>query len=246
VTQKVWVFTIVRNEALLMPYFVRHYRTFCERVIVFDDHSDDGTPDLAYEGGAEVEVFPWSTGKFDDTIIVAFANRHYREAARGQADWIMWVDGDEFVYRDHLLDRLAVLKAAGVTLPIVRGYAMCAPQPPTGTGQLVEEVTTGVIDPVYDKRIVVDPALDIEWQVGKHAIMATDAVEDHDGEPPIKLLHYRWFGEAEHVARDRRNWDAMSDNNRNNNLGKECRPDFVGDHDLAWYRQAAAEAAPCV
>src|SRR5262245_41681292 len=103
-----WAFTLAYQEAVLIGHWVRHYRAFCERVVVYvDQDSDDGTADLALREGAEVRLH--DTGGFlDDFAFVAFAEERYKEA-RGAAEWVVWVDADEFLYHPRLAARLGEL-----------------------------------------------------------------------------------------------------------------------------------------
>ena len=39
----IWLYCICRNEARLMPYLLRHYETFVDKLIFYNDQSDDGT-----------------------------------------------------------------------------------------------------------------------------------------------------------------------------------------------------------
>ena len=112
-----WAYTLAYNESTLIPYWVRHYASFCERVTVYvDDATDDGTDVLAAKAGARV-TYHKTTG-IDDEGFVAFARERY-PAARGLAEWVIWVDADEFLYHPRIGERLAELRAQGVTRPVI-------------------------------------------------------------------------------------------------------------------------------
>ena len=53
----VWVVTPTLNEAATIQAVVRSVRPFCDKVLVIDGDSDDGTAQLAHEAGARVEIF---------------------------------------------------------------------------------------------------------------------------------------------------------------------------------------------
>ena len=40
------VYTILRNERIILPYFLRHYGSFADCLVVYDDRSDDGSREL--------------------------------------------------------------------------------------------------------------------------------------------------------------------------------------------------------
>ncbi len=124
-----WAYCLAYNEATIIPYWVRHYRTFCERVIVYQDtDTDDGTGGYALLEGGEVRSH--ALGGLDDLAFTAFAQEHYTEA-RGRADWVIWTDADELLWHPRGAGvRLHELRSQGVTYPHVLGYAMLADAPP--------------------------------------------------------------------------------------------------------------------
>ena len=79
---------IVKNEAdnlkLTLPNFIKT----CDRVIIVDTGSTDGTKEAAKQLGAEVYDFVWC----DD--FSAASNESIKHA---DSDWIAWFDADEYV-----------------------------------------------------------------------------------------------------------------------------------------------------
>ena len=43
---RIHVYTMSYSEEMFMPYFLRHYTSFAERVVVLDNHSSDRTADI--------------------------------------------------------------------------------------------------------------------------------------------------------------------------------------------------------
>jgi glycosyltransferase involved in cell wall biosynthesis len=239
-----WAFTLAYQEEALIKYWCRHYRTFCERYVVYvDAASNDRTAAVAYQYGAE--VFDHETGGLDDEGFVAFAREHYPEA-RGHADWVVWVDADEFLYHPHLGRRLAELRAQGVTRPHVQGYQMVADAPPSGSGHIYDEITRGLPANEYSKTCVFDPGLDVAWQPGKHHATVMGADVRDDGADPLKLLHYRYLGEEWLVARNARNFARMGEAQKGRRHGLETYPDYAGVYSPAWYAEQTANAQEVV
>lgn len=235
-----WAFTHAYNEALLIPYWVRAYKAFCERVIVYvDTLTDDGTEEVARAEGAEVREMV--CGQLDDVAFIAFAEAHYPEA-RGHADWVIWTDADEILYHPNLEQRLCDLRSEGVNCPTVTGYSMMADAPPTTSGQIYEEIQLGFRADSYSKVCVFDPNLDVHWQTGKHAANADGIVTD-DGSDPLRLLHYRWLGEDYFLERNRRNFARLNAMNKAMQHGHEIYPGYTGAYSPAWYaaRRGIAE-----
>jgi glycosyltransferase involved in cell wall biosynthesis len=239
-----WVYTVARNESLMMPYLLRHYATFCDRMVVYDDKSDDGTPDHARAGGAEVRPYPFEG--LDDIEFVGLANAVYIEA-RGQADWIIWVDADEFLYHPRgMLQRLLELKEAGITLPKVQGYGMIADAPPTTRYQIYDEINVGFEHHRYSKPCILNPILGIRWEVGKHDIKVFGNGATTNTDDPLRLLHYRYLGREYHEARNAKNWERISKQNIAYRLGYETAPGWQGEYSANWHEQQRHRADICV
>ena len=66
---KVWAYVIAWNEELMLPYYLRHYSTFCDKIIVYDNMSTDSTRMIAESYGDLVEVVPFDSGEeFNDYV----------------------------------------------------------------------------------------------------------------------------------------------------------------------------------
>ena len=104
----------------MMPYFLRHYETFANRIVLYDDGSDDGTREIIESHPlAELKDYPLDTG-IDDQDLIEFAESIYPEA-RGQADWVIWVDADEIIYHPELANKLQEYLDRGVKVPMIGG-----------------------------------------------------------------------------------------------------------------------------
>jgi hypothetical protein len=241
-----WAFTLAFNEEVMIRYWARHYRTFCERLIVYvDTDTDDGTILIAEEEGAETRPYV-SGGRLDDMAFIRFAEEQYKEA-RGKAEWFVWVDADEILYHPHLAGRLDTLRSQGVNAPPVTGYTMVADAPPTGDGQIYDELRMGFPAEAYSKPCLFDPELDIIWEPGKHTahlsgglVRATAAPDELNGTAttdPLKLLHYRYLGEQWMLERNARNFARVPLSQRGALLGIETFPGYSGPYSPAWYAE---------
>jgi glycosyltransferase involved in cell wall biosynthesis len=243
-----WAFCLAYNEATLIPYWVAHYRAFCERVVVYvDADSDDGTGAIALAYGAEVRLH--HTTGLDDVAFVRFAEEHYKEA-RGRAEWVVWVDADEFLYHPRMKRRLARLRAAGVSCPKVEGYQMVGDAPPSGPRPITAQIKKGIPAKEYSKVCVFSPELDVAWEPGKHTATVSGPAPTsdggHEGTDPLKLLHYRYLGEAWLTARNTRNFARMPAEQLGRRHGVETYPDHTGVYSAGWYAEQTANAQEVV
>lgn len=99
----VWLFTIVRNEALRLPYVLRyHFDLGVSRVVALDNASTDGTRDVLR---SDPRIHWLSTGQSFRKNKAAWLDLLLRRYGRGH--WNLVLDADElFVYPQ--MDRLAL------------------------------------------------------------------------------------------------------------------------------------------
>jgi glycosyltransferase involved in cell wall biosynthesis len=200
---KVWVFTICFNEAEILPWWLRHYETFAERIIVYDEQSTDGTREIL-KAHPKVEVREWPHKGLDDVQFVHCINSAYHEAA-GKADWVMWPDADELLYSPNIEH---VLKSAKEDMILSRGYALISNnfthvEPHVWNQlQLYQVVKSGYPQSNYDKYICWRPHVQVTHNIGRH----TDAGYPHcSGQlgiiPKLKLFHCHHVWGVEHTIK---------------------------------------------
>ena len=95
------VVTMMYNEAILAPLFVRHYAPWADKLTVFYSESTDDTSRQLEKTAAECNVkslmivpFEFPNG-FDDKLKIKCINQTVRKSS---ADFVVCVDADEFVY----------------------------------------------------------------------------------------------------------------------------------------------------
>jgi glycosyltransferase involved in cell wall biosynthesis len=80
----------VKNEARWIERVIASLQPVCNRIVVMDDHSTDGTPELLAAAG--VEVFPSPFETLDEARDKNWLLDHV-----GTPDWIVSIDGDEIL-----------------------------------------------------------------------------------------------------------------------------------------------------
>lgn len=202
---KVDVYSIMRNEIKILPYFLRHYETFADRIFVWDDGSNDGTLEML-KSHPKVKVLPLNLGRIDDDYFVNKLWPQYETISRGNADWVMCIDADEFIYHPNILNKLEELGKEGIKRVLCHGFTMYHPTFPTTSGQIYDEVKLGVKDKWSTKHVLFTPDIRIRWSRGRHRLRT-----DH---PPnivtildigIHILHFRYLGWEYYMERTKRN-----------------------------------------
>jgi len=209
------VYMMMKNEIQMLPFFLRHYEKFADKIFVWDDHSADGSKELLEKHPLVTLVNMPFTGIDDDYSRLHFYP-HYKYWSRQKADWVMCVDVDEFVYHPQLKEQLELFKKEDFDLAWPVGFLMMADSFPTDKGQQIwEEVKYGLRDPLMDKPVIFRPEIDIIFGGGRHRTATLEAPFRSDGlvrkrrRTGIQYLHYRFFGINNYIERIRRDCERM-------------------------------------
>lgn len=230
---RVWLYCILRDEIRILPYFLRHYVPWVEKLIFYDDHSTDGTRDLiASTEKCELRDWPGERGIVDDQF-VKFANTQWMEA-RGHCEYVAFVDADELLFHPQMLQLLSQYLRDGVEVPLVKGYTMISDTFPTTTGQIYDEIRTGIHDICWSKNAIF--RVHMFWNVGRHSIDQTRFQPRTSPTAEIKLLHYRCLGMDYLRWRHQRNWERVPERCRALNYGRNCEPGHEGHHGVEWFQ----------
>lgn len=195
--------TIAWNEEQLLPIFLNHYEKFCEKIIVYDNESDDGTAEIC-DAHSLVERRIYETeGQIRDDVYLQIKNTAWKEFR--DYDWVCILDLDEFVYHKDLETFLLSCKRKGISIPQTTGFSMWSESLPNPTSNIWEEITTGMRDTWYDKTPIFDPKLidDIGFKHGCHACYPAGVIV-YDKYPSLKLLHYKNIGGIERLENRRK------------------------------------------
>jgi hypothetical protein len=198
----VWAFCY--NQRHLVPYFAAHYRRFATRITVCDNYSNDGSREWLLDNGIVI-VDDAGQRKMDDRILKEQKNSLWK-ASRGQAEWVVVCDIDEFVYVSNLQRRLAWCVEHGISCVKLTGFSMVSDQLPAHAGQIYDHPAFQVGAPnpdFYDKIALFRPDLIDEVGYGEGAHAATPEgrglLYGLDGQ--FALLHYKHLGGPERLAR---------------------------------------------
>jgi glycosyltransferase involved in cell wall biosynthesis len=209
---KVEAYIIAWNEADIIRLTINHYKRFCDRIILFDNFSDDGTPEIAKELGCEVRTFG-RKGELSDPEYLKVKNYAWKFS---EADWVIVVDADEIIYHHDIKNILQRnIDASTIFKPM--GWNVFSHAMPVMD---YIEVTSGKSDNSYSKLCVFNPKkiTDINYVYGCHVAKPTgDVIYSTD---EIMLLHYRNIGgPARLVKRHALYRNRLSEINRRFKLG---------------------------
>lgn len=187
---RVLVMTMVRDEAEMLPRWVRHYaaQVGMENLLVLDDNSTDGSTDDLECTVHLVPPLPGSNFEGVRMDLVSGLAQGFLKVY----DYVVFVDADEFLVPDPtkhatLPDFLAARPDADVVAPV----ALNVLHLPTQEGPLRPDL------PVLDQRrfakfapLMCKPAIKripAKWKFGSHGIKAPYAVD-----PELYMLHLKF------------------------------------------------------
>ena len=248
------VYTIAWNEARVLPFFLRHYTQFAQRIVIADNGSDDKTAVIARQHPAVELTTIDSRGELREDVLLAFKNQAWK-ASRGRARWVIVCDVDEFLVHPDLLRYLDDSNRLGVTLPRTVGWQMVAESFPEASVDLVTAIPNGFPDPAYGKLCLFDPnaITEIGYAPGCHSAQPQGTVI-YDADPRLQLRHYKYLG-VEFVANRYRQLDQRrGDFNRTQGFGRQYSwsPERLQQEFALWRERArpvadqAVETAPTI
>lgn len=192
----------------MLPYFLRHYSTFADRIFIIDNGSTDKTTKIAKSNDKVTLLNFDCVYKFDDDSFEYEFNKFFTDSSkkysRGVADWVMCVDADEFIYHASMKNHLDSERKKGVRIIKPTAYQMVSEKIPTTKGQIYEECFLGVRSRGYDKPIIFDPELDMVFGVGRHKLVSPADIKQTRAK--LSLLHYRYISRDYFIERSVITW----------------------------------------
>lgn len=213
---RICVYTFCYNEEKILPFFLRHYLSFCDEVVVYDNGSTDNSAKII-NSFKNTRIVKYNPGELRDDLHVVMKNNIWKEA-RGRFDFVIVVDADEFIYYPDMKKLLAYCKKNGKTVLHQKGYEMVGESDPGSEGMLNDRIKKGVYNRLYDKKVVFDPnkIREMNYTPGAHKAVPRGRVR-YFRSPDLKLLHYKFLSKERYL--DKVANVRQSDENRKKNYG---------------------------
>ncbi len=181
------------NERELMPAFVAHYKRMGAHIHIYDNHSTDGSDELARELGCKVQQHG-SPDAFDSVEHTQVRNEGWK-AYRTSHDIALVIDMDEFIMPvlPFSVNQPAVVR--------VQGYDCYSKSMPTQV-PISDQAALwqGIPKDAYSKPCVLNlrKLRKITFEAGGHRVLRARPSVDYHMPPPLEvaplLLHLRFVG----------------------------------------------------
>lgn len=115
-----WGLLRIKNEARWIDRVIQSIQPVCNRILILDDHSDDGTPEICESLGCT--VFRSEFEGIHEARDKDYLLEQVWAAGAKVGDWCLMIDGDEMLYAPDvpvLLEWIKRGKVGGYSLPIL-------------------------------------------------------------------------------------------------------------------------------
>lgn len=177
-------YVIAWNEIDIIELTIKHYQKF-SNVTLFDNFSDDGTPELAKRLGCQVLTFG-RKGELNDAEYLKIKNRAWKKS---KADFVIIVDADEILEQPTETD---------CTIFRTKGFNIYSHEMPK---ESYSEILTGLNDDNYSKSVIFSPKdiTEINYSYGAHTCDPKGKVIY--SKEILTLFHYRAIGGPDRIVK---------------------------------------------
>jgi glycosyl transferase family 2 len=192
----VHLYTLAWNDADMLGFFFRHYDSWVDLYIVYDDGSTDETlPILQAHPRVEVRRFVRN-----DPESFVESHRHLHNSvwrqSRGAADWVVITAIDEHLHVPGVAmrDYLEQCRAEGVTYIPAAGYQMVSEKFPDRSELLCETRRWGATCDFSNKTSIFDPNAveETNYLQGRHTAQLEGRLQ-RPKQDRLLLLHYKYL-----------------------------------------------------
>lgn len=192
---KIELYLLCFNEAKMILHTLNYYSKICSKITIIDNQSTDNSIRLARNFKNVTFKSLESGNEYVEDQLTESRNNCWKGST---ADYVIVCDMDEFLYDEHLVEKLLQAKEQAIIMPMVIGYNMMSDDFPNDYDQpITSQVKHGVKSCRFDKNIIFDPkrVKEINYRPGAH-ICYPQFYEGTVTDPlmELKLLHYKYLG----------------------------------------------------
>ncbi|APH56964.1 Glycosyltransferase [Granulibacter bethesdensis] len=191
------LYTVCWNEADMLGFFFRHFDSWVDRYVIYDDGSTDGSLEIL-EAHPKVELRRFERVHTDSFVLShkAMHENAWKES-RGKADWVVITAIDEHLWvKDQPMRRyLQARMAEGVTCIPALGFDMNSENFPSDDGLLVGKVTSGRARRFFNKLGIFNPDAIMEtgFAEGRHSAQPQGNIR-LPARDELMLWHFKHLG----------------------------------------------------
>jgi glycosyltransferase involved in cell wall biosynthesis len=216
----VHAYFMCHNEEKILPHLLRYYSTFCEKIHIVDNMSDDRSVEII-NSFENTEVIPYNTkGKFREDLLTGIRNNIWKNS-QGVADYVIVGDADEFLYKENMLEFLTESFANGITVfkPVGSHMIGDTELDLKEDDNIFELIKEGVPVDALNKMMMFDcnKISEMNYSFGCHAARPVGEVKLYQ-DPSLKMLHYKFIGLDNHLKKNKSRGDRLSDYNKKHRL----------------------------
>jgi hypothetical protein len=205
-------YIICWNEIETIQFTIDHYKKVCDRIVFYDNHSNDGTQEVIKDNGCELVTFG-TVGKLEDREYIKIKNNCWKGS---KADWVIVCDCDEIIWHKNFIDVINFEQSRGRTVFKSIGFDMFSEDMPKDD---FLEIQTGIPSLNYSKIAVFSPKIkSINYVYGCHVADPVGGVS-YSSER-LNLFHYRNIGGVERLKNRHQQYrERLSEHNKRFGLG---------------------------
>lgn len=166
---KIHAYSICWNEEVLLPFYLRHYEQFCEKIIIYDNMSTDKSRYII-NNHPLCELRDFNThNEINEDIFLEIKNNCWKECRNKGIDYVIVSDIDEFLHSKNLISFIEINKKFSVFRPA--GFEMFANKFQQNEYQLYDQIKKGLFSSKFCKKIIFSPdrIREINFKPGCHS-----------------------------------------------------------------------------
>ena len=188
------LYTFLYNEQEILPYFLKHYSQFVNKIVVYNNMSTDNSIQILNDWKeCEIEIRDYDTNnQYDEASLMNFRSNCWKEC---NSDYVIVCDMDELLYHPDLIG--FIKKQSYVDYFTPTGYNMVGEEVPTDyTKQIYDIIKVGTKHIGYSKCVLFKRknVNETNYSAGAHlsSFQGTERLINCTTDE-LKLLHYKWL-----------------------------------------------------